>query len=87
MFLSGGIETTALTLTYSVYLLSKHPEQQAELLREVDAVKGQIGCEQLPSLHYTSAIINETLRLYPPFTSIRKVAAQDVQARHSSCLW
>ena len=59
LFISAGFETTALTLAYCIYLLSKHPKQQAKLQHEVDIFKGRIGYADLESLPYTSAVVLE----------------------------
>ena len=83
LFISAGFETTALTLAYCIYLLSKHPKQQAKLQHEVDNFKGRIGYGDLESLPYTSAVINESLRLYPPSTTTVRRAAQDVKVSAS----
>lgn len=81
LFISAGFETTALTLAYCIYLLSKHPKQQAKLQHEVDNFKGRIGYGDLESLQYTSAVVNESLRLFPPSTTTVRKAAQDVKVR------
>lgn len=66
--LMAGHETTALTLAWCVELLARHPDVQRVLEREVTRVLG----DRLPTfddvsqLSYTGAVINETLRLYPP---------------------
>ena len=36
-----GSETTANALSYAVYLLSRHPEAEAKLTAEVDALGGR----------------------------------------------
>jgi cytochrome P450 len=67
LFLAGH-ETTANALTWLWYLLGKHPEVEAKLHDEVDSVVG----DRVPTLAdadrlvYTTAVIKETMRLYPP---------------------
>lgn len=75
----AGYETTANTLAYSIYLLSKHTAAQQQLLQEVDAFKQRPGYDDLPSFPYAAAVINEALRLYPPATFLARTASQAVQ--------
>lgn len=67
IFLAGH-ETTANLLAWLWFLLSKHPAASAKLHAEVDAVLGGRvpTFEDLPKLRYTTMVIEETLRLYPP---------------------
>ncbi|KAG6374897.1 cytochrome P450 [Boletus reticuloceps] len=67
--LIAGRDTTAATLTFSVYMLSQHPDVLARLREEIIA---KIGLSRRPThddmreLKYLKAFINEVLRLYPP---------------------
>ncbi|MES2982336.1 MAG: cytochrome P450 [Verrucomicrobiota bacterium] len=67
IFLAGH-ETTAITLSWAFYLLERHPECEKRLHQELDEVlKGAPPTfEDLPKLIYARAVIDETLRLYPP---------------------
>ncbi|OGV26270.1 MAG: hypothetical protein A3F18_03755 [Legionellales bacterium RIFCSPHIGHO2_12_FULL_37_14] len=64
----AGHETTANCLAWAFFLLSQAPKVAKKLYQEIDSVLGQ----RLPihadigKLVYTRAIIEETLRLYPP---------------------
>ena len=64
----AGHETTANTLTFAHYALSKNPDVREKLLAEVDSVLGgrPATLENLRHLTYTEQVIKETLRLYPP---------------------
>ncbi len=64
----AGHETTANTLSWAFYLISRADWARDALHRELDEVlQGRIPTYQdLQSLPYTRAIIEETLRLYPP---------------------
>jgi cytochrome P450 len=64
----AGHETTAATLTWAFYLLAKAPWAAARLHAEVDAALGgrEPTADDVPNLPYARAIIEETLRLYPP---------------------
>lgn len=72
-FLAAGHETTATSITWAIYLLSKHPEIQSRLRDEIrskfpsvsdDAVN--ITSEQLDRFAYLHAVCNEVLRVYAP---------------------
>jgi enediyne biosynthesis protein E7 len=64
----AGHETAASGLNSVWYLLSQHPQIEAKLHREIDALdEPRMPDLQLSeSLVYTRRIINEALRLYPP---------------------
>jgi cytochrome P450 len=68
----AGHETTALMLTWTLYLLAKNPEIQEKLQAEVDRVL--VGRDptlnDLKQLPYTEQVINESMRLFPPAWSL-----------------
>jgi cytochrome P450 len=67
IFLAGH-ETSSLAATYVWYLLSLHPQQEAKLHAELDAVLGgrPPTYDDLAMLPYTRMVIDEAMRLYPP---------------------
>ncbi len=67
LFLAGH-ETTANALSWTLFLLSGHPEVEARLASEVAAVLGGRSpvLGDLPRLSYVEHVVNEALRLYPP---------------------
>jgi cytochrome P450 len=77
----AGHETTAVTMTWVWYLLSQHPDEEAKLHAELDAVLGGRAptLEDLPKLVYTRMIIEETMRVYPPAPglSVREAKGAD----------
>ena len=74
--LLAGHETTANALTWAWYLLSQHPEVEARLHQEVNAVAptGAISPADIGRLGYARAVIAETLRLYPPAYLLGRLA-------------
>jgi len=80
LFLAGH-ETTANALTWTWYLLSQHPEVEAKLLSEVDAVLGGRAptVTDLPNLPYTDMLVREVLRLYPPAPGFAREPVEDVE--------
>jgi cytochrome P450 len=67
MFIAAGHETTSNTLTWTLYLLSQHPEVETKLHAEVDQVlAGRMPTiADLSQLVYTRMVIDEAMRLYP----------------------
>ncbi len=67
-FVLAGHETTATALTWACYLLATHPQVQDRLAAEAQAVLGSCEptMEDLSKLPYAAAVLNETLRLFPP---------------------
>ena len=64
----AGHETTASGLNWTWYLLSQHPDAEARLHAELDAVAAEPApsLQQMEQLAYTQQVVNEALRLYPP---------------------
>lgn len=77
----AGHETTANTLAWAWFLLSQAPWAEALLHAELDEVLGgrAPGFEDLGRLPYTRAIIEETLRLYPPVPVLARVAQRGTE--------
>jgi cytochrome P450 len=80
LFLAGH-ETTALALTYSLYLLATHPERQTRLAGELDRVlMGRApGLADLEGLAFTEAVLLESMRLYPPAWVMARQALTEVE--------
>jgi cytochrome P450 len=63
----AGHETTANALSWTLYLLSSHPEAEQALHAELARLDGRRpGFEDLARLTYTRAVIAESMRLFPP---------------------
>jgi cytochrome P450 len=78
IFLAGH-ETTALTLTWSWFLLAGDPERQARLHDELAAFgERALTIDDLGALAYTAAVVREALRLYPPAWLLGRRAIRDV---------
>ncbi len=76
----AGHETTAVTLFWSLLLLAGAPDEQARVAKEAGAIEIAPGSAMdiIPHLARTRAVINETLRLYPPaFTLVREAIGPD----------
>jgi unspecific monooxygenase len=72
----AGHETTATALFWSLYLLSLDPATQEQLAEEVRGVANDPnGPLDIERLKFTRAVIDETMRLYPPAFLIARSAA------------
>jgi len=77
----AGHETTASGLNWTWYLLSQHPQAEARLHAELDAAAAMAApsLADMETLSYTSQVVNEALRLYPPgWLLSRRTVAADV---------
>jgi cytochrome P450 len=75
-YLWAGTETTALTLAWSLYLTSRYPEAAERIRREGEATYGdrEPTAADYSALAYTRAVIQETMRIYPPIWGLIRVA-------------
>jgi cytochrome P450 len=78
-FLLAGHETTANALTWMFYLLSQHPEVEAELRQEISQELGDRAptLADLSRLTFTKMVIKESMRLFPPIWIIERRVIQD----------
>ena len=75
----AGHETTANALAWTWMLLSQHPQVRDKLQDELDRVLAgrSATIADIPQLRYTSRIIKESMRLYPPVAIFGREAARD----------
>jgi len=70
----AGHETTATALFWSLYLLALDPATQEQVAAEVQGATVN-GALDLDRLKFTRAVVDETMRLYPPAFLIARAAA------------
>ena len=77
----AGHETTANCLAWAWFLLSQSPHAEQCLHQEIDSVlNGRLPTiSDVPKLVYTRAIIEETLRLYPPIPILSRQSTKSEQ--------
>jgi cytochrome P450 len=77
----AGHETTASTLNWTWYLLSRSAEVEEKLSSELNAVPGSGSPEiaDLAKFVYTRQVIEEALRLYPPLWLMTRAALKNDQ--------
>lgn len=79
-YLIAGHETTATTLTWTMYLLSRHPEVSRRVYEELGRTLGGATptVAMLDQLPYLEQVIMETMRLYPAaYMLTREVVSED----------
>lgn len=73
----ASLEATTEAISWTWHTLDTHPEIQERVLREIAAhAATDPEFAELESLVYTRQMISETLRLYPPFWLLSRVAAK-----------
>jgi cytochrome P450 len=80
LFLAGH-ETTALSLSWTWWLLAQHPQVEAKLHAELDATLGgrTPALEDLPKLRCLDHVVTESMRLYPPAWGMARLAIEDAE--------
>lgn len=83
MLFLAGHETTASSLTWTLYLLSLYPKEQEKAYEEITQVLqgGGIEISHLRQFKYLTNIFKESLRLYPPVGFFAREAKKDTQVR------
>jgi len=78
----AGYETTATAMSWTWYLLGRHPEIAGRLRTELDTVLGTGAAarsprfDDVPRLPYTRAVLAESMRLFPPAYSVVRVCTE-----------
>ena len=81
-FMFEGHDTTTSSLSWTLYLLAKHPEHQEKVRQEVRSVlcgREWLEYEDIKDLKYTHWCIKEAMRLYPPVFSIYRITDKDFE--------
>jgi cytochrome P450 len=75
----ASFETTASTLTWTMFLLAQHPDIMRELMDELDRVLGGAAPtrDQLSQLSFLDCVIKESMRILPPVPFTIRAADQD----------
>ncbi len=80
--LVAGHETSSNALSWLLYLLSSRPDCLERLRQEFDSVLGDapLGYADVPKFTFATQVIQEGLRLYPPFWMVDRMALSDDRA-------
>jgi cytochrome P450 len=81
-FIGAGHETTALSLTWSLYLLGLDPVTARRVRAEVAEIAGEgtVTHELAERMAFTRQVVQEAMRLYPPLPLMTRMAGEDVEA-------
>jgi tryprostatin B 6-hydroxylase len=72
----AGSDTVAATLGFIFYFLAKHPENVNKLRQELAPLRnadGTFARQQIQHAEHLNGVINETLRFYPPASTIQRI--------------
>ncbi|CAF4069623.1 unnamed protein product [Adineta steineri] len=81
VFMTAGYETTSILMSFFFYVMATEPIIQEKVYDEIRQEIGDddITQEKLGELHYLDMVINETLRMYPPFIRFNRWASVDYE--------
>jgi cytochrome P450 len=77
--LVAGHETSSNALSWLLYLLSSRPDCLDRIRHEFDSVLGEapLTYSDVPKFEFATQVIQEALRLYPPFWMVDRMALAD----------
>jgi len=80
-FIAAGHETTAVALTWTLYLIASHKPTAARIREEIRRVAGEapIGSEQIERLQFTRQVVQEAMRLYAPGPQLARTCTRDIE--------
>ncbi|XP_031281499.1 cytochrome P450 94A2-like [Pistacia vera] len=73
----AGRDTTSAALTWFFLLISKNPEAEKEILKEIKEKSDTLVYEDIKDMVYTHASLCESMRFYPPVPVDSKFAEKD----------
>ncbi|XP_060525852.1 probable cytochrome P450 6a17 [Cylas formicarius] len=81
LFFIAGFEPSATTMTFGLFELARNQEVQDKVREEVRTVLekygGKFTYEAAQELVYTEKVVQETLRKYPPLSTLTRVCSKD----------
>ncbi|XP_023307623.2 cytochrome P450 4d2-like [Lucilia cuprina] len=83
-FMFEGHDTTTSGISFTLYLIARHPEVQAKLVEEIKQVLGTdknkpVTYRDLQDLKYMELVIKESQRLYPSVPAIGREITEDIK--------
>ncbi|XP_012230654.1 cytochrome P450 9e2-like [Linepithema humile] len=81
IFFSAGFETVTKTMCFMAHEITVNPDVQRKLREEIDDVlkvtNGKPTYEAINGMKYLDAVVNETLRFYPPSFSTDRICVKE----------
>ncbi|MDY3114290.1 MAG: cytochrome P450 [Helicobacter sp.] len=83
MLFLAGHETTASSLTWTLYCLSLDQEAQEKAYKEIISINkdSKFSIQNIKDMHYLTNVFKEALRLYPPVGFFAREAKEKVKIR------
>ncbi|WP_435359005.1 cytochrome P450 [Haloarchaeobius sp. DFWS5] len=77
----AGHETTALSLSFTFFVLAQHPDVEEKLVAEIRETLGgdTPTVADLAAMPYLERVVKESMRLYPPVHAIVREPTEDVE--------
>lgn len=84
MLFLAGHETSASSMTWTLYLLALYPEYQEEAYQEIVKICGNdaFTATNTKALAFVTNVYKESLRLYPPVSFLARESAEDTTIRN-----
>ncbi|KAK7874325.1 hypothetical protein R5R35_007799 [Gryllus longicercus] len=87
-FMFEGHDTTAAAISFTVFLLSRHPAVQEKVLEELDSIFDTSKpldptIHELSELKYLDMVIKESLRIFPPVGAVSRQITSDFRLASS----
>jgi cytochrome P450 len=88
MHLSNGFNGPSITGGWLAYVIGTHPDVEEKLIAEIDGITGgdpdyDLQYDDLMALTYTTQVIKETMRIYPPMpVTIRRSLKDGMLGRY-----
>ncbi|XP_010864653.2 cholesterol side-chain cleavage enzyme, mitochondrial isoform X2 [Esox lucius] len=79
--MAGGVDTTSITLLWTLYELARHPDLQEELRGEVVGARASSQgnmLQMLKRIPLVKGALKETLRLHPVAVSLQRYITEDI---------
>ncbi|XP_023243857.1 cytochrome P450 4c3-like [Centruroides sculpturatus] len=83
-FMIEGHDTTAMGISWTLYLLGLHPDIQEKLYQELEEIFGEdmnksITSDELKRMKYLECVVKESIRIYPPIPVIIRKNPSDMK--------
>ncbi|CAH2107740.1 unnamed protein product [Euphydryas editha] len=79
----AGSDTSAAGTSFTMLMLAQHPDVQDNVYKEIQDILGDpnkpLEAKDLIKLKYTTAVIKESLRLYPPISLLTRHCDKDLE--------